>query len=67
MRGDTATAGSELSKQMSQLVSQGAVDLRSIMLAQAGIQRDELATKICSPRGTEKSRIPFHLDGFREL
>jgi hypothetical protein len=67
MRGDAATAGSELGKQMSQLVSQGAVDLRCIMFVQAGIQRDALATKICAPRGTEKSRIPFHLHRSREF
>jgi hypothetical protein len=67
MRGDPATAYSELGKQMSQFVSQGPIDLRSIMLAQAGIQRDEFATKICTTRGTEKPRIPFHLDRFREF
>ena len=38
MRRNAAVAGTELSEQMSQLVAQSAVDLRSAMLAQARIQ-----------------------------
>ena len=67
VRSDTAAAGSELCEQMSQLVPQGAVDLRCVMLVQARIQRNEFAAKICAPRGTEKPRIPFHMHRARQF
>ena len=67
MRRDAAAAGAELGEQMSQLVAQGAVDLRRVVLAQARIQRDEFAAIIRAPGGAEKPRVPFHLHRGREF
>ena len=62
MRWNPAPAGAKLSEQMRQLVPQGAVDLGLVMLAQTRIQRNESTAKIRSSRGTEKARVPFHLN-----
>ena len=61
MRSNAVPASAELCEQMSQLVSQGAVDFRHILLAQARIQRNEFTAIIRASRGAEESRIPFHM------
>ena len=62
-----AAAGAELGEQMGQLMAQGAVDLRGVMLAQARIERDKFAAKIRAAGGAEKARVPFHLHRGREF
>lgn len=43
MRWDASSAGAELGEEMGQFMAQGAIDLRSIMLTQARVQRDQVS------------------------
>jgi hypothetical protein len=52
---------------MRQFVPERAIDLGGIVIAQARIQRNQVAAKIGAAGGTEESRIPFHADLAREL
>jgi hypothetical protein len=67
MRRDAAAARAELGEQMRQLVPESPIDLLHVVLAQTGIQGDQVSPEIRSSRSAEKSRIPFHLNGSSEL
>jgi hypothetical protein len=47
---------------MRELVTQGAIDLRGIVISEPRIQGDELAAGIGAPSGTEETRVPFHVN-----
>jgi hypothetical protein len=64
---NAATAGPELGKQMSKLVAQRALDLRGVVIVEAGIQRDEIAARIGAARGAAKAGVPFHVDRGRQF
>ena len=49
-----------MGEQMRELVAQSAVDFGRTMVAQADIQRNQVATEIGASGGAAKSRIPFH-------
>jgi len=52
---------------MGQLMTEGAIDLRRIVVSQPRIQRDELPARIGAPSGTEESRVPFDVNFTTEL
>lgn len=56
---DAATPGSELREQMGQLVAQGALDFRGVVVAESRVERDEITPRIGAAGRAEKARIPF--------
>jgi hypothetical protein len=65
--GNTQPAGAELGEQMGQLMAQGAINLGRVVLAQARIQRDQVAPGIGPARRAEESCVPFDMDFAGEL
>ena len=67
VRRNPAAPAAELRQQMRQLMAQSAVDFRGVVLAEPGIQRDEVTVRIRPAGGTEEPRVPFHVDFAREF
>src|SRR5205814_1603117 len=62
MRWNAPPAGAELGQQMGKLMAHGAIDLGRVVLAQARVQRDQVAARIGPACRAEEPRIPFDLD-----
>ena len=67
VRRNAPATRAELREQMGQLVAERAIDLGGILFAQPRIQGDQVAARIGASGGAEEARIPFHVDGAREL
>jgi hypothetical protein len=67
VRRHAAAAGAELGQQVRELMPQSAIDLSSIMFAQARVERDDLPARIGPPGRAEKPRVPFDADLAGEL
>lgn len=52
---------------MGQLMPEGAIDLRGIVVSEPRIQGDELPARIGASSGAEESRVPFHVNCTAEL